>query len=237
MEFKLNLDNLEWKKGIEVYLYTREHVVIPRYFTGVYGSTMKILKMVKDTGYYWRFYVRKNRVMALDRSGQRCSYNSNEESVGRCIVRKLEDAHNCTSYQLTANKTKEFCTISSGVMGKFQDTINDYWQMSEADLFNNTGCMPSCDRYEMSLVNTPDSKTFKARSRFMTLVFLFEDGSYNLREEYIVYDTSNFMADVGGYLGLLLGQSILSIYYLSIDWLTSVKIWRYLMLNNCCRYS
>ena len=229
MEFKLNLDNLEWKKGIEVYLYSREHVVIPRYFSGVYGSTMKKLGVVKDMGYYWKFYVRKNRVMALDRSGQRCSNDKNQESVGRCIVRKLEDAYNCTSYQLTANKTKKFCTVSNGVMGQVQDIIDKYKTMPESDLFEKTGCLPSCDRFEMSLVNTPESKSFdlsRAYSRHMTLVFLFEDGSYNVREEYIVYDTSNFIADVGGYLGLLLGHSILSIYYLSIDWLTSTKIWR-----------
>ena len=226
----MNLDNLEWKKGIEVYLYSREHVVIPRYFSGVYGSTMKKLDVVQDMGYYWKFYVRKNRVMALDRSGQRCSNEINHESVGRCIVRTLEDTYNCTSYQLTANRTKKFCTTSDGVMGQVQDTINKYWAMPESDLFEKTGCLPSCDRFEMSLVNTPESKSYdlsRASYRHMTLVFLFEDGSYNVREEYIVYDTSNFIADVGGYLGLLMGHSILSIYYLSTGWLSKMKIGRY----------
>ena len=32
-----------------------------------------------------------------------------------------------------------------------------------------------------------------------------------LREEYYVYDMSSFIADVGGYLGLLLGHSVFSI--------------------------
>ena len=61
----------------------------------------------------------------------------------------------------------------------------------------------------------------------MILYFLFEDGSYSVGEEYIVYDTSNFIADVGGYLGLLVGQSILGLYYWSAEWLAKLKIWWY----------
>ena len=107
----------------------------------------------------------------------------------------------------------------------------DYLRMSEAALVNKTGCLPSCDRYETAMESTSgDGKygnTWQVDNNpTMKLVFGFEDESYNVREEYIVYDTSNFIADVGGYLGLLLGHSILSIYYLSIDWLTSTKIWR-----------
>ena len=56
--------------------------------------------------------------------------------------------------------------------------------------------------------------------------FLFEDGSYQLEEEYIVYDANDFIADVGGYLGLLLGHSILSICHMSAKWFTYTKIWR-----------
>ena len=44
-------------------------------------------------------------------------------------------------------------------------------------------------------------------------MFIFEDGSYNVREEYVVYDMGSFIADVGGYRGLLLGHSLLSMYY------------------------
>ena len=52
---------------------------------------------------------------------------------------------------------------------------------------------------------------------------------YNLNEEYLVYDYNNFIADIGGYLGLLLGHSIFSIYSMSADWITkpirTIKKW------------
>ena len=54
-----------WKQprsAIDVYLYTDEHVVIPRYSGGVFGSALKTFKIVDNTSYFEKFYVLKNRV-------------------------------------------------------------------------------------------------------------------------------------------------------------------------------
>ena len=118
--------------------------------------------------------------------------------------------------------------MGGGQMGRMNNAKEGYKEISEADMVNQTGCVPSCDRYETAVENTPDSNTWtQHKNPTMTLVFQFEDGSYDVREEYFVYDTSNFIADVGGYLGLLMGHSILSIYYMSTGWLTKMKIGRY----------
>ena len=42
--------------------------------------------------------------------------------------------------------------------------------------------------------------------------FYFLNGRYELSEQYLVYDSNSFIADVGGFLGLLLGHSILSLF-------------------------
>ena len=34
----------------------------------------------------------------------------------------------------------------------------------------------------------------------------------NVRKQYVIYDFNSFIADVGGFMGLLLGFSLLSIY-------------------------
>ena len=64
------------------------------------------------------------------------------------------------------------------------------------------------------------------------LEFQFKDGMYLTRQEYIVYDTDSPIAeaDVGGYLGLLLGHSTLSIYSSLVEWLPKSrnKIWKQL---------
>ena len=221
-------------KRINVYLYTNEHVVIPRGGkfrtgdTGVYGSTKKTIEVKDDnTTYNLGFHVRKNILRAIDNPGiiLRCQNNGIREIAGRCVVKYLEDLANCTTYQLMANKTKEFC--SRGQLTKSKDTYHRLLEMSEAELIHRTGCLPDCNRYEMTLedlafrkwpsLENSINKASNTTDPIMILRFFFEDGHYSVREEYIVYDTSNFIADVGGYLGLLVGQSILSIYYWSAE--------------------
>ncbi len=34
----------------------------------------------------------------------------------------------------------------------------------------------------------------------------FKSGSHDLKEQYIIYDVNSMFADIGGYLGLLLGD-------------------------------
>ena len=68
---------------IEVYLYTNEHVVIPRYSTGVYGSVFKKIDVEEDDkglkGSFWEYYVTKNKILAIDRKGQRCNNDGEKE--------------------------------------------------------------------------------------------------------------------------------------------------------------
>ena len=49
----------------------------------------------------------------------------------------------------------------------------------------------------------------------MALEWEFMNSDYIVRHEYLTYDMNSLIADVGGYLGLLLGYSLLSIY----EWL------------------
>ena len=211
----------------EIYLYTHEHVLIPRYSTGVYGSFFRRFPIKKKKGYFIEYYVIKNKISAVDKKGQRCNTDESNNPVGHCIVMKFEDAHNCTAYQLMADKTKEFCSTKKQLakMNNQYDRIED---LTEADLASLTGCLPSCTRDDISLRSSPNTRKFTSKlSPTLSLRFLFHDGTFTATEEYMVYDTSNFLADVGGYLGLLVGQSILGIYYLSIDLGTKMKIRRY----------
>ena len=46
----------------------------------------------------------------------------------------------------------------------------------------------------------------------MRLHVVITERSYEEREQYNIYDTSSFIADVGGYMGLMLGVSLMSMY-------------------------
>ena len=218
-------------REVEVYLYTEGNVVIPRFSTGIYGSVFKKIKVPENSkrqsmSSFWEYYVIKNKLLAIDRKGQRCHNDDGlGESVGRCIVRYLEDSHNCTVPHPMANNSRKFCTkLQLGAINEENNIIQD---LSEADLANLTTCLPRCSRDEMSLRETPRmSSYYNGPNPKMKLSFLFHDGSFDVREEYLVYELSNLIADVGGYMGLLAGQSILGIYYLSTYWLTKMRVWK-----------
>ena len=45
---------------------------------------------------------------------------------------------------------------------------------------------------------------------------------YDERKQYLIYDENHFIADFGGYLGLLLGSSLLSLYDKVKRWLKAL---------------
>ena len=50
--------------------------------------------------------------------------------------------------------------------------------------------------------------------------------------QYIIYDWNSLLADMGGYLGLLLGQSIFGMYHLITSWMNRSKVSQFLKNRN-----
>ena len=209
------------KSGLDIYLYTTNNVLIPRFSKGLYGSFMKKIKVTSNTSYFFKFYIRMNNLFKVDRIGQRCIGGETQESVGHCLVRYLEELYNCTSYHLAANKSKPFCNREKTSV--IVDALESWKGRSETELSNETGCLPHCERHEVSLEESPDSRSWMTSKPTLTMSFMFEDGSYQLEEEYIIYDVDSFIADVGGFLGILL--RVLSFYYLLVEWSTMLLGW------------
>ena len=92
---------------------------------------------------------------------------------------------------------------------------------TELEIYEITGCLPSCKRSEIRLetIYETTSQSYPYDPR-VTLILEYRDGMYNLNEEYLVYNFNNMVADIGGYLGLLLGHSMFSVYSMSADWMT-----------------
>ena len=120
----------------------------------VFGSFLKQIKLDKGISYFKNFWIRKNCGVKVDRNGQRCSNDQQQDTVGHCIVRYLEDKYNCTAYLLMANRFKPFC--NKEIMGGMVTWLDSVFKhMSEADIYNQTGCLPLCERDEISLDDAP----------------------------------------------------------------------------------
>ncbi len=53
----------------------------------------------------------------------------------------------------------------------------------------------------------------------LKMSMFFKTGRHFVRHEFILYDWDSLIADMGGYLGLLLGHSMLSLFYQMSGWL------------------
>ena len=57
-----------------------------------------------------------------------------------------------------------------------------------------------------------------ASRRSLHLYIYYVNNSYDEKEQYVIYDLSSFIADVGGFMGLLLGFSIHSMVEMIERW-------------------
>ena len=81
---------------------------------------------------------------------------------------------------------------------------------------NVAGCTPGCERTEYS------AKLFKmSHDPSMTgkcgIAVFFAKDMFPVKEHFYVYDGGSLFADVGGYLGLLLGYSLFGFYDTLMD--------------------
>ena len=83
----------------------------------------------------------------------------------------------------------------------------------DKDVYNLTGCKSSCEKDVFSFVTEPILCHDQNFGQELILDVMITDRWYEEKEQYIIYDTDSFIADVGGYMGLILGFSILSIYH------------------------
>ena len=246
LAISMGLTNIESNTGITIYAYNKGQMTIPTR-TDVYGSDTKTFlssgctlgctssSLRPNTNYEFKYRIIQDELVALDQPSRRCQEDSKDlDSVSQCIARYFEAKLNCSLYLLDGLNQRKVCDNNSladqliyewdleserEIYKKIASNFNDWEMKSELEIYQTTGCMPSCKRKQIRL-ETVHEITSWAENPIITLVFEYRDGMYNLNEEYLVYDYNNFIADIGGYLGLLLGHSIFSIYSMSADWIT-----------------
>ena len=112
---------------------------------------------------------------------------------------------------------------------------------NDKQIFDMTGCLSMCDKYAYTALQLTGMQYVDAsdtlNTTMLTLQFYYSNIEHELREQvdfqaiyatiqsehipfqYIIYDLNALTADVGGYLGLLLGQSIYGLYEIITRWL------------------
>ena len=162
-------------------------------------------------------YITKTLIKTLDRPAQRCDPENKDTNTSACIAGFVARQIGCNPmiYGSQYSGTPP-CTTNSELMAM----VNSSKLLEHSDgneIHELTGCLSPCKKYRYSLSSAPlRSHPISWASRVeecqLHLDFVMVDNSYNEEEDYVIYDVNSFIADVGGYMGLLLGSSLLSVY-------------------------
>ncbi len=107
---------------------------------------------------------------------------------------KLPDCETQSQFECFQRWTRTFSTLDTVPVSKL------------------TGCEWSCKQSIFSMHPMTDLWTGPEYGNgSLQLIFALNRGHFFLNEEYTIYDRNSFIADVGGFLGLLLGYSIFSL--------------------------
>ena len=172
-----------------------------------------------------RLEIKRSEVEALDKPSQRCDPSEDEPSVAKCVEQHMENSFNCSFKRLMSNPILGNCnrtTSNSSKYRQYNDMIVWLATAEGREIFEKTGCIPGCSKskIDMKSLNSIQEDLKDDGRREFRLTFHYLRAEYDLKKEYYIYNWGSFIADVGGYLGLLLGCSVLSIYQMTAPLLT-----------------
>ena len=183
-----------------------------------FGSTYKIpvvnekkcSKMIKDKV----MHIKKSHVKALDHPDQRCASKDTRFNTSACIASFIEKRIGCNPMvQGSQYSSRGPCTTRQQLQG-LQNMTRVFEEADGNTILDVTGCLSSCEKDHFTIDEEPLKcyTTFGATDDKYKLTFKILDRSFKEEEQYLIYDTGSFIADVGGYMGLLLGCSLMSLY-------------------------
>ena len=141
-----------------------------------------------------------------------CQSTPRTEEINTCIQRHIENEMECQLPWHNEVTSLPRCSASD----KYEEFLNSYIRiksLSEEQISNETGCLPSCQRNEFEvLVNNHFRRPTSDGKASYSGLFYYPSGEFRKKTYFYVYDFGDYIGDVGGYLGLLLGYSMLTFY-------------------------
>ena len=226
--FRLNTSHLHKSSKIFVQAYRKGNGILPS-IINPYGSDLYWTDFVKNYSADIRIQIKRSEVIAIDKPSQRCDPAKDEPSVSKCFEKQLIEKYlNCSLKRLWSTPVLNICNHRNWSASE-NDTILEKFVivngLDEREIFEMTGCMPGCSKSTIEISPEYQDNMIKQYKNEVRLLFYYNSGEYDLGEEYYIYNWGSFVADIGGYLGLLLGSSILSMYHMTTPLLIQQGKW------------
>ena len=213
---------------IFVLAYRKGSGIIPS-IVRPYGSELFKTRIVGNFSSDIRLEIKRSEIDALDKLSQRCDPSKDEPSVSKCVEERFVERYlNCSLKRFMSNPMLGICNQTKWDFSKkgfFHQRLTKLNRLDEKEIFEMTGCMPGCSKSKIELVTTYQDNMRDDDKNVAKFSFSYNSGENDLWEEYYIYNWGSFIADVGGYLGLLLGSSVLSMYHMTTPLLMKQMKW------------
>ena len=222
----LDLESLKERVKLQLYAYYGNDAVIP-FDLRKYGVAKEEIDILPNHRQGRHYMIQNTEILAIDKPNERCNSSAHRISIAKCVSQFLEKELGCSTRLLDGNQTMRTCAPellknykSSGLI------LNHMPLLSEANMLEYFGCMPGCNKNNVELTMVRETDRTKGKTgeynTTLKLMFNYVDGGYDINEEFYIYDFGSFMGDCGGFMGLLLGCSLLSLYHMVADWVTAL---------------
>ena len=182
----------------------------------VYGSQYKFAHQFDgEKSYDWKIFLTRTRMKAVDQPSQRCT-DIGDYDTSACIARYIEKELGCNPRihgSGTSIAQLRLCN-STTQLKRLANISMDLMETDANGIYNVTGCLASCEKnkYQITMAETPKANGGSRFGSDLRIRVTIQNGMFEEREQYLIYDTDSFVADIGGFLGLLLGWSMYGVY-------------------------
>ena len=179
-----------------------------------FGSAYSFIMKGEESSKVTLYEIEKKDVTYLSDERSPCQSEPRAEEISTCIQHHIENRLGCQLPWYDKSKNLPRCKESNQYK-EFLKSYNWHASLDDASIAKFTGCLPSCRRNEFKM------KVFQEFSvppihgqTYFACMFFYPSGAYIEKSYYYTYDFGDYVGDVGGYMGLLLGCSLLGFY----DW-------------------
>ena len=217
----LNID--KWN----LWIHDRNHLVLSDAST--YGSDRFSADFDKSAypDHFYKYAVTPIETTFINEKNDQCltAKEIAEVNTFECLERHIDSFLNCTLPWRSKQVPQDMPFCSDAWEYDLYVTYSVKY-MDPDSMKNIAKCYPGCNRYEYSLklqgkVALRDLDKDKDTVEFD---FYYNQYEIQVREHAYAYDSLNLISDLGGWLGLLLGYSILGFYDTLVFILSNVKM-------------